>query len=112
MGESSRMRQVVAVVKPFGAQHQRNEQNLYLPSNLSPSPSRVVSPSPAPSIIDVVSERDDDSDNDDSGNENRPFSMDIDASPSVEYLPPPTVEEIPQALIQEVDTLQNLSPSR
>ena len=137
------MRQVVAVVKPFGAQNQRLEENLHLPSNLSPSPSRVVSPIPAPSIIYVVSERDGDSDNesissrssysqgmhtsgDDTDNESGPFSMDIDAAPSVEYLPPPSVEEIPQAapsveylpppsveeipqaLVQEVDMLQYL----
>ena len=88
----------------------------------------VKEPSPAPSIIDIVSERDDDSD--DTGNENGPISMDIDASPSVEYLPPTSVEEIsqaalsmedlpplsveeiPQALIQEVDRLQNLSLPR
>ena len=34
--------------------------------------------------------------------------MDLDAAPSVEYLPPPSVEEISQALVQEVDELQNL----
>ena len=66
IGESSRMSKAVATVKPF-----------------------VKEPSPAPSIIDIVSERDDDSD--DTGNENGPISMDIDASPSVEYLPPPSV---------------------
>ena len=48
-------------------------------------------------------ERDDDSDNDDTGNESGPFSMDIDASPSVEYLPPPSVEEIPQAALSIED---------
>ena len=53
--------------------------------------------------------------------ESGPLSMDIDAAPSVEYLPPPSVEEIPQegpvgsieagameALVQEVVDLQYL----
>ena len=121
------MRKLVAIVKPFGAQDQRNEENLYLPN---PSPSYIVAASPAPSTIDLASpltQRSEESDNesvssdtsysqgmhtsgDDTDNEVEPLSMDleIDAAPSVEYLPPPSVEEIPQALVQEVDDLQNL----
>ena len=37
VGESSKMRKSVAVVRPFGAQNQRNEENLHPLSPTSPS---------------------------------------------------------------------------
>ena len=54
------MRKLVAVIKPFGAQNQRNEENLYPPN---PSPSDDVAASPAPSTIDLVSQWSGESDN-------------------------------------------------
>ena len=73
IGESSRMSKAVAKVKPF-----------------------VRKPSPAPSIIDIVSERDD------SDNENGPISMEIEVTPRVGLLPPPSVEFLPPPSVEVI----------
>ena len=104
------MRQVVAVVKPFWAQNQRNEKNLHLPSNLSPSLSRVVSLSPAPSIIDLVSVSEQNGDSDNEGISSRSSysqgmhtSGDDTDTPSMDIGAPPSMEKIPQELAQMVE---------
>ena len=56
----------------------------------------VRKPSPAPSIIDIVSERDD------SDNENGPTCMEIDVTPRVGLLPPPSVEFLPPPSVEVI----------